>query len=103
MRCDLPENAADLPWVRSQWEDHENPYDGEQIHAYNDGAPDADSDPLGPFYEIETSSPALPLEPGQSTTHVSDTVHFKCCPDTLGPIAEAVFGITLEELEKVFE
>ena len=103
VRCDQPENAGDLPWVRSQWVDHENPYDGEQIHAYNDGSPEPGADPLGPFYEIETSSPALPLAPGQSITHVSDTVHFQCCPNTLGPIAEAVFGVTLEEVDKAFE
>ena len=103
VRCDSPANATDLPWVRSQWKDHENPYDGEQIHAYNDGPAEPGADPLGPFYEIETSSPALPLEPGQSITHVSDTVHFQCCPNTLGPIAEAIFGVTLEEIEKAFQ
>jgi len=103
VRCDRPQNASELPWVRSQWTDHENPYDGEQIHAYNDGAPDPETDPLGPFYELETSSPALPLEPGQSMSHVSDTVHFDCCPTNLGPIAEAVFGVTIEEIEGAFE
>jgi hypothetical protein len=61
VRCDHPENAGELPWVRSQWEDHENPYDGEQIHSYNDGPTEPGGDQLGPFYELETSSPALPL------------------------------------------
>jgi hypothetical protein len=103
VRCDHPENAGELPWVRSQWEDHQDPYDGEQIHSYNDGPTEPGGDQLGPSYGLETSSPALPLEPGQSITHVSDTVHFDCCPKTLGPIAEGVLGITLEEVEKAFE
>ena len=32
--------------------------------------------PLGPFYELETSSPALALAPGESAEHVHRTLHF---------------------------
>jgi len=103
VRCDRPANAVELPWVRSQWKDHENPYDGEQIHVYNDGSPEPGAPPLGPFYELETSSPAMPLKPGATLAHVVDTIHFDGCPKTLGPIAEAVLGVSLAEIEKVFE
>ena len=81
----------------------ENSLVDHQIHSYNDGPTEPGGDQLGPFYELETSSPALPLEPGQSITHVSDTIHFDCCPKTLGPIAETVFGVTIEEIEQAFE
>jgi len=103
VRCDGPANAAELPWVRSQWEDHENPYDGEQIHVYNDGPPKPGAPPLGPFYEIETSSPAMPLKPGATLVHVADTVHFDGDRETLEPISKAVLGLSLEEIERVFE
>ncbi len=103
VRCDRPTNASELPWVRSQWKDHENPYDGEQIHVYNDGPPEPGVAPLGPFYELETSSPAMPLKPGATLAHVVDTIHFDCCPKTLGPIAEAVLGVSIEEIDKAFE
>jgi hypothetical protein len=102
LRCDRPANAADLPWVRSQWRDHANPYDGEQLHAYNDGPPEPGSNPLGPFYELETSSPALPLAPNASLTHVADTIHFAASPEVLSPIAEAALGVTLKEIETAF-
>ncbi|MEN8256186.1 MAG: DUF6786 family protein, partial [Verrucomicrobiota bacterium] len=30
---------------------------------------------LGPFYELESSSPALALQPGASGTHIQTIVH----------------------------
>lgn len=34
-------------------------------------------DPLGPFYELETSSPAAALNPGESLRHIQRTIHIK--------------------------
>lgn len=103
IRCGRPANAAELPWVRSQWKEHENPYDGEQIHVYNDGPAEAGAEQLGPFYEIETSSPALALEPGAAITHVNDTIHFTGASEALDPIARKVFGVSLKEVETAFK
>jgi hypothetical protein len=88
--------------VRSQWEDHADPYAGDLINAYNDGPPNPGDAPLGPFYELETSSPALPLGPGESLTHVQSTIHISGPADALDPIARAVLGVTLEEIGAVF-
>jgi hypothetical protein len=98
VRCEVPPDAAELPYVRSQWEDHPNPYAGDLVNAYNDGPPAPGEAPLGPFYELETSSPALPLAPGQSMTHVQTTMHFLGEAKSLDPIARAMLGVSLEEI-----
>jgi hypothetical protein len=102
VRCETPAGAAALPYVRSQWQDHADPYDGEQIHLYNDGPPEPGAAPLGPFFEIETSSPALALAPGDSARHVSVTAHFSGPRERLDVIARAAFGLGLAEIEAVF-
>ena len=55
-----PENATE--YVNSQWEIQLEPYGGDVINSYNDGPPENGGKPLGPFYELETSSPALSLK-----------------------------------------
>lgn len=102
VRCDVPENAADLPYVRSQWEDHAEPYAGDLINAYNDGPPAPGEAPLGPFYELETSSPALPLQAGEAITHVQATIHLLGDAAALDPVARAVLGVSLEEITAAF-
>jgi hypothetical protein len=100
--CELPPNAAELPYVRSQWEDHADPYAGDLINAYNDGPPSPGEAPLGPFYELETSSPALPLELGQSMDHVQTTIHFHGDAKSLDPISWTLLGVSLEKIASVF-
>lgn len=103
IRCEVPENAGSLPYVRSQWMDHADPYAGDLINAYNDGPPEAGAAPLGPFHELETSSPALPLEPGKSLTHQQVTVHFEGDPALLGPVARTLLGVSLDDIAKAFD
>lgn len=102
VRCELPPDAASLPYVRSQWMDHADPYAGDLINAYNDGSPAAGEAPLGPFYEVETSSPALALAPGKSMIHGQETIHLEGDPKLLDPIARSVFGVSLEQITKAF-
>ncbi len=54
-----PADASD--YVNSMWEIQREPYKGDVINSYNDGPPAPGKPPLGPFYELETSSPALSL------------------------------------------
>ena len=51
-----------------------NPYSGDALNSYNDG-PLEDGSQMGPFYELETSSPAAALKPGESITHSQITIH----------------------------
>jgi hypothetical protein len=99
----VPPPAADaLPYVRSQWVDHKDPYAGDLINAYNDGPPAPGEAPLGPFYELETSSPALPLAPGEKLIHVQETLHFMGTAADLDPIATKVLGVSIAEITAVF-
>ena len=59
------------------WEIQKQPYRGDVVNSYNDGPPAPGAKPLGPFYELETSSPAAALGPGGSLTHVHRTFHFQ--------------------------
>ena len=53
-----PDNRT-TDYVNSMWEIQQEPYGGDVVNAYNDGPPSPGAKPLGPFYELETSSPAL--------------------------------------------
>ncbi len=98
--CSLPEGVTD--YVNSAWELQEKPYSGDAFNAYNDG-PLADGSQMGPFYELETSSPAAMLKPGQSLTHTQVTVHITGNRDKMDKIAVKTLGVPLETIEKTFE
>jgi hypothetical protein len=85
-------------YVNSMWEIQREPYKGDVINSYNDGPPAPGKPPLGPFYELETSSPALSLAPGQSYTHVHRTFHFVGPDAELDRIARATLGVGLAEI-----
>jgi hypothetical protein len=85
-------------YVNSMWEIQRDPYKGDVINSYNDGPPAPGKPPLGPFYEIETSSPALALAPGERHTHVHRTFHLAGPPGELDAIAQRTLGITLSEV-----
>ena len=64
-------------YVNSMWEHQVEPYSGDAINSYNDGAPEPGAAPLGPFYELETSSPAAFLAPGAKLRHTQRTYHIQ--------------------------
>jgi hypothetical protein len=97
-----PAKAASMPYVRSQWMDHKAPYAGDLINVYNDGPSAPGKAALGPFYELETSSPANPLKPGKKLNHTQETMHFSGTPEKLDPIAQKLFGLSLKEIQSVF-
>src|SRR6185295_10795646 len=63
-------------YVNSLWKLQDNPFGGDAANSYNDGPVAPGGKPLGPFYELESSSPAAALAPGQSIEHVHRTIHF---------------------------
>ena len=67
--------AGVTDYVNSLWKLQDNPYGGDAANSYNDGPPAPGAKPLGPFYELESSSPAAALAPGKSLTHVHRTIH----------------------------
>ncbi|HEX2535987.1 MAG TPA: DUF6786 family protein, partial [Chitinophagaceae bacterium] len=55
-------------YLNQEWTTTKPPFDGDAVNAYNDG-PLEDGNQMGPFYEIESVSPAAFLAPGASLTH----------------------------------
>ncbi|WP_442506822.1 DUF6786 family protein [Novipirellula sp. SH528] len=93
-------NVQDAPsgYVNSMWEMQKEPFKGDVINAYNDGSPAPGEPPLGPFYELETSSPAAALKPGETMTHVQQTLHLQGSEAALDPIALRLFGVHLDQI-----
>jgi hypothetical protein len=58
--------------------------------------------PLGPFFELETSSPALDLLPAKHYTHVHRTFHLVGPEAELDRIARATINVGLDELVNAF-
>ncbi|HKU43545.1 MAG TPA: DUF6786 family protein [Polyangiales bacterium] len=94
----LPEGSTD--YVNSMWQIQDKPYGGDVVNSYNDGPLGPGKPPLGPFYELETSSPAAALAPGAKLTHVHRTLHVIGPRAALDAIAVAAFGVSLERIER---
>jgi creatinine amidohydrolase/Fe(II)-dependent formamide hydrolase-like protein len=92
-----PEGVTD--YVNSLWKIQEHPYGGDAANSYNDGPPAPGAKPLGPFFELESSSPAAALSPGQSLKHVHRTMHWRGPRASLDTVARAVLGVSLAEIE----
>jgi hypothetical protein len=97
----VPEGATD--YVNSMWQIQEKPFAGDVINSYNDGPASPGAKPLGPFYELETSSPAAALAPGATLTHVHTTMHLQAPKKDLDGIARKVLGVGLDEIAKAFK
>ncbi len=93
----VPPGATD--YVNSMWELQKEPFAGDVVNSYNDGPPAPGVKPLGPFYELESSSPAAALKPGQSLTHLHRTVHLQGSPSQLSPVAEATLGVSVAAIQ----
>lgn len=103
VKFSLPENPAEHDYVNSLWKIQENPYCGDAVNSYNDGPPEPGKEPMGPFYELESSSPGAKLDPGQSLTHVHTTIHFQGSEKDLNPIVEHTLGLSLQEIKDAFQ
>ena len=95
-----PDGARD--YVNSLWEWQDAPYRGDAINSYNDGPAAPGAAPFGPFYELETSSPALALAPGESAEHVHRTLHFVGAPEDLDGVARASLGVGIADIASAF-
>jgi len=95
-------NTQDAPhgYVNSAWEYQEKPFAGDVINAYNDGSPEPGVPPMGPFYELETSSPAAALKPNKTMVHVQTTIHLKGEKNELNQISKENLGVGLDEIIK---
>ena len=92
---DIP--AGNPPYVNSKWEFQKDPFSGDLVNSYNDGLNEGKQ--LGNFYEIESSSPAAALAPGQSLSHAHRTFHLKGSVDQLNVVAQKILGISVDQIQ----
>lgn len=90
-----------VEYVNQLWPYQEEPFIGDVMNAYNDG-PLEDGSQMGPFYEIESSSPAAFLAPGGRIVHHHNIFHFTGDENSLSEIAESVLGVNLVEIKAAF-
>jgi hypothetical protein len=86
-------------YVNSLWKLQDDPFGGDAINSYNDGPPAPGAKPLGPFYEMESSSPGAALTPGQSLSHVRRTIHLSGPDSALNAIALGTLGVSLDDIK----
>ena len=79
-------------YVNSMWELQDEPFNGDVVNSYNDGPPSPGAKPLGPFYELESSSPALELKPDESSTHIHRTIHMQGDKAAIQRLGKALLG-----------
>ncbi|MFC6997033.1 DUF6786 family protein [Rufibacter roseus] len=89
-------------YLNQEWTTAKDPLKGDAVNAYNDG-PLEDGSQMGPFYEIESVSPAAFLQPGQTLTHNHSVFHFTGDKAALDQIAQKIFGVSLETIQNTFQ
>ncbi len=94
-----PDAAA--KYLNQEWNTTKPPFSGDAVNAYNDG-PLADGSQMGPFYEIESVSPAAFLKPGESLSHKHTVYHFTCSEQALDSIAQQLLGVSVKEIKGAF-
>lgn len=85
-------------YVNSLWKLQDDPYAGDAANAYNDGPVQPGAKPLGPFYELESSSPAAALTPGRTLEHVHRTIHLHGSRSSLDGVARTALGVSLDRI-----
>lgn len=78
-------------YVNSKWEMQQEPYRGDAVNSYNDG-PLPDGGQLGPFYELESSSAARELKPGDQMIYRQVTCHFEGDETAIRDLAIRLLG-----------
>jgi len=94
-------NAA-AQYLNMEWDTKKPPFSGDAVNAYNDG-PLEDGRQLGPFYELESVSPAAFLAPGQSLIHRHSVFHFTADEESIDFICRKTLGVSLQQVKGVFK
>jgi hypothetical protein len=88
-------------WLNQEWASTKPPYQGDAVNAYNDG-PLANGKQMGPFYELESVSPAAFLKPGDSLSHKHIVIHFTGERTDLDILAKQTLNISLSQVKNAF-
>jgi hypothetical protein len=77
----------------------DDPYGGAVASSYNDGPVSPGDKSLGPYYQMESFSPAVALQPGASIEHMQRTLHLTGIDRELDRIMRVLLGVRLEHVK----
>lgn len=89
-------------YLNQEWRTDRDPFSGDAVNAYNDG-PLADKTQMGPFFELESVSPAAFLKPHEAMSHTHSVFHFTGDKAELNQVALKVLGISLQDIQAAFK
>lgn len=93
----IPEKESN--YVNSRFDFLEDPFLGDVVNSYNSG-PNKDS---LQFYELESSSPAAFLKPGEQITHTQWIYHFIGNEKHLDKLTTSMLEVTMKEITGAFK
>ncbi|MES1160053.1 MAG: DUF6786 family protein [Bacteroidota bacterium] len=88
-------------YLSQRWNTTDPSFQGDAVNVYNDG-PLENGTQMGPFYELESVSPAAFLKPGNSLEHRQTVCHFTGSEEALDGIARQLLGVSLADIKKAF-
>jgi hypothetical protein len=90
-------------YLNQEWGTAKPVYSGDAVNAYNDGPlDDGRGQQMGPFFELESVSPAAFLKPGASLSHQHSVFHISGDELSLDAIATKVLGVSLTKIKTLF-
>lgn len=99
LTADIDEDGK---YLYQKWDTTGAAFAGDALNAYNDG-PLEDGTQMGPFYEMESVSPAAFLGAGASLSHRQTVYHFTGNDNDLNVISKKVLGISIEDFKHTFQ
>jgi hypothetical protein len=99
IQFDLDTNGT---YLNQEWRTDRPPFSGDAVNAYNDG-PLQNGTQMGPFFELESVSPAAFLKPQEGMSHTHSVFHFTGDKAELNQIALKVLGISLQDIQAAFK
>jgi hypothetical protein len=88
-------------YLNQEWNTVKAPFSGDAVNAYNDG-PLADGSQMGPFYELESVSPAWSLNPDEVKVHYHAVFHFTGPEAALDTLSKKWLGVSIEQIKGAF-
>lgn len=89
---------SNATYLNQEWNLEGDPFLGDAVNSYNDG-PLEDGSQMGPFYELESVSPAAFIKPQESLSHDHTVFHITGAKEELDEIVKTVFGTTIQKIE----
>ncbi len=88
-------------YLNQEWTTKKDPFIGDAVNAYNDG-PLEDGGQIGPFYEIESVSPAAFLKPSEKLDHSHNVYHFMGDKEQVSILLTKLFNISVQDIQSAF-